>query len=299
MNIAFLGLGRMGTAMARLLLQSGHSVTVWNRTPQAAAPLVAEGGIHASSIRDAVAHCDIACTMFADDDATEAVVFGRPGNESNSLLRAMPKPAVHLAHGTLSVALSKRLAAAHAEAGQGYVAAPVFGRPNIAAAGRLWVVASGKAVALDRAQPVMKALGRGVTVVGNEPWQAHAFKLGGNMLISAMVQSLSESFVYAEAQGLDRSVFLETINEALFQSPMYANYGKLMLHPPEHAGGTIAVGAKDTRLLREAAAEAHVRLGLADYLQQQFDAAIADGMEQVDWAVGQYRMAQIASKPKS
>ena len=297
MKVAFLGLGKMGAAMARLLLQSGHQVTVWNRSPQAAAPLVSEGAVHAASVAEAVADCDAACTMLADDAVTEQIVFG--ANTTDGVLHALPKQAVHLAHGTLSVALSKRLAAAHAAAGQRYIGAPVFGRPNVAAAGRLWIVAAGSSTALDHAQPVLAALGRGCTVVGSKPWQAHAFKLGGNMLISAMVQSLSESFVYAESQGLDRDVFLETVNEALFQSPMYANYGKLMLHPPEHAGGTIGVGAKDTRLLREAAAEANVRLPLADYLQQQFDAAIADGMEQVDWAVGQYRMAQKVSKSKS
>ena len=298
MNIAFLGLGRMGAPMARLLMQSGHQVTVWNRSPRAASGLVAEGAILAPSVQQAVADCDAACTMLADDAATEAVVFGTDG-KTNGLLAALPKRAIHLAHGTLSVALSKRLTAAHAEAGQAYIGAPVFGRPNVAAAGRLWVIASGNTASLDRAQPLLAALGRGVTIVGSEPWQAHAFKLCGNMLISAMVQSLSESFVFAEAQGLDRDVFLETVNEALFQSPMYANYGKTMLHPPKEVGATIAVGAKDTRLLREAAAQAQVRLPLADYLQQQFDAASANGMDQTDWAVGQYRIAQKTSGLKS
>lgn len=239
----------MGTPMARMLLQAGHKVTVWNRSPQAASALVDEGAQSASSISGAVADCEAVCTMVADDAATEAIVFGGPGEGTNGLLHAMPRQAVHLAHGTLSVALSQRLAAAHAEAGQGYIGAPVFGRPNVAAAGRLWVVASGSASTLLRVQNVLVALGRGVTVVGNLPWQAHAFKLAGNLLISAMIQSLSEAFVFAASMGLDTDLFLDTLNDALFQSPMYANYGKMMLHPPEQPGATMEVGAKDVRML--------------------------------------------------
>ncbi|HET9086411.1 MAG TPA: NAD-binding protein, partial [Acidobacteriaceae bacterium] len=118
----------------------------------------------------------------------------------------------------------------------------------------------------------------------------------GNMLITAMVQALSEAFVFASASNLDPELFLATVNEALFQSPMYANYGKIMLHPPAQAGATVALGAKDTRLLREAASGAQVRLGLADYLQEQFNAALEGNLGGVDWAVGQFRMAQRQAK---
>lgn len=291
MKIAFLGLGKMGAPIAGLLLRSGHSLSVWNRTPKSLDTLGLSSASFAPSIQAAVSNCDVACTMLADDGSTEAVVDGSQG-----LLAWLPKNSIHISLGTLSVALSQRLAISHAELGQHYVAAPVFGRPNVAAAGRLWIVAAGDSQTLDRVRPLLLTMGRGVTVIGNAPWQAHAFKLAGNMLITSMVQSLSEAFVFASAAGLDPELFLETINEALFQSPMYGNYGKVMLHPPEQPGATVALGAKDTRLLREAAAAAGVRLGLADYLQEQFNAAIESGMELTDWAVGQYRMAEITSK---
>ncbi len=291
MKIAFLGLGKMGAPIAGLLLRSGHSLSVWNRTPKSLDTLGLSSASFAPSIQAAVSNCDVACTMLADDVSTEAVVDGSQG-----LLAWLPKNSIHISLGTLSVALSQRLAISHAELGQHYVAAPVFGRPNVAAAGRLWIVAAGDSQTLDRVRPLLLTMGRGVTVIGNAPWQAHAFKLAGNMLITSMVQSLSEAFVFASAAGLDPELFLETINEALFQSPMYGNYGKVMLHPPEQPGATVALGAKDTRLLREAAAAAGVRLGLADYLQEQFNAAIESGMELTDWAVGQYRMAEITSK---
>ncbi len=291
MKIAFLGLGKMGVPIAGLLLRSGHSLSVWNRTPKSLDELGLSSANSAPSIQAAVSNCDVACTMLADDGSTEAVVDGAQG-----LLAWLPKNSIHIALGTLSVALSQRLAISHAELGQHYVAAPVFGRPNVAAVGRLWIVAAGDSQTLDRIRPLLQTMGRGVTVVGNAPWQAHAFKLAGNMLITSMVQSLSEAFVFASAEGLDPELFLETINEALFQSPMYGNYGNVMLHPPEQPGATVALGAKDTRLLREAATAAGVRLGLADYLQEQFNAAIKNGMELTDWAVGQYRVAEMTSK---
>ena len=291
MKIAFLGLGRMGVPVVRRLLQSRHSVAVWNRTPKSLDSLGIAEARKENSPAAAVADCEIVFTMLADDQATETVAFGAEG-----IVAALPRDAIHIALGTLSVALSRRLMEAHAKAAQRYVAAPVFGRPNVAEQGRLWIVAAGENGAIEEVRPILLSLGRGLTVVGSQPWQAHAFKLGGNMLITAMVQSLSEAFVFASASNLDPELFLNTVNEALFQSPMYANYGNLMLHPPAQAGATVALGAKDTRLLREAAASVQVRLGLADYLQEQFDAALRDNLGSADWAVGQFRIAQRQAK---
>ena len=146
--------------------------------------------------------------------------------------------------------------------------------------------------ALAQARPLLEPLSRGISIVGPEPRQAHAVKLGGNFLISAMIQALGESFVYAAAQGIDPEAFLSSVNSALFQSPFYAAYGQVMLHPPEQPGATIELGEKDTRLLREAAASRHTRLSLADNLAEIFIQARQAGLGGEDWAVGQYRMAQ-------
>jgi 3-hydroxyisobutyrate dehydrogenase-like beta-hydroxyacid dehydrogenase len=135
-------------------------------------------------------------------------------------------------------------------------------------------------------------MSRGISVVGKEPKQAHALKLGGNFLISAMIHSLGEAFVYAAGQGIEPETFLETVNSALFQSPFYAAYGKVMLHPPEQPGATIELGAKDLRLLREAAASGKTRLSLADAMAEIFVEAKSIGLGGEDWAVGQYKMAQ-------
>ena len=297
MKIAFLGLGNMGSPIARRLLAAGHEVTVWNRSRGRAEALTAQGASIAATPAEAVREAEAVLTMLFDDAANEDVLFGTnrpesPGAESNGVLNALKRGALHISLSTISVALSERLTAEHARRTQLFVAAPVFGRPNIAEEGRLWIVAAGSDNAIAQARPLLEAFSRGISIVGSEPRQAHAVKLGGNFLISAMIHSLSESFVYAEAQGVAPQAFIEAVNSALFQSPFYASYANVMLHPPEHTGATVELGAKDLRLLREAASKVNVRLSLADNLAEIFAEAQQVGLGGEDWAVGQYRMAQ-------
>jgi 3-hydroxyisobutyrate dehydrogenase-like beta-hydroxyacid dehydrogenase len=212
---------------------------------------------------------------------------------------ALSPGALHISSSTISVALSERLTQEHARRGQEFVAAPVFGRPSVAEQGKLWVVAAGAERAVAKARPLLETFSRGISVVGTEPREAHAVKLGGNFLISAMLYSLSEAFVYSEGQGIDPAAFFEAINSALFQSPLYAAYSKVMLNPPEKAGATVLLGEKDTRLLREAAASRGTQVELADTLAEIFAQAKAAGMGNEDWAVGMYRMSQQRAKKPS
>ena len=287
MRIGFLGTGQMGTPMARRLLEAGHELAVWNRTEGRAEPLIREGAIAAATPAEAELGADAVITMLFDDAANEEVLFG-----ANGLMDALSPGVLHISCSTNSVALSERLTAEHARRGLQFVAAPVFGRPSVAAAGKLWIVVAGAEDAVAKARPLLEPLSRGISVVGTEPRQAHALKLGGNFLISAMIHSLGEAFVYAEAQGIAPETFLETVNSALFQSPFYASYGQVMLHPPEQPGATMALGEKDMRLLREAAAGRHTRLSVADNLAEIFAQARHSGLGGEDWAVGQYRMAE-------
>ena len=208
-------------------------MAVWNRTEGKTEPLIREGAIAAATPAEAELGADAVITMLFDDAAYEEVMFG-----ANGLMDALSPGALHIACSTISVALSERLTAEHARRGQQYVAAPVFGRPNFAVEGRLWTVVAGDDAAVEKARPLLEAFSRGISVVGAEPCQAHAAKLGGNFLIHAMVQSLSQAFVFAAGQGIEPQTFLETINSALFQSPLYSAYGKVMLHPPETPGAT-------------------------------------------------------------
>lgn len=299
MKIAFLGLGKMGSPMARRLLAAGHEVTVWNRSRGPAEALAADGARLAATPAEAARSSEAVLTMLFDDAAHEEVLFGPRDRSSAGVLGALAPGALHIALSTMSVALSERLTAEHARRNQVFVAAPVFGRPNVAEEGRLWIVAAGADSAIATARPLLEALSRGISVIGSEPRQAHALKLGGNFLISAMIHSLSEAFVYTESQGIDPEAFLLTVNSALFQSPFYAAYGQVMLHPPQQPGATIALGAKDLNLLREAAASRQVSLSLADNLAEVFAQAMQSGLGDEDWAVGQYRMAQRRSAART
>jgi 3-hydroxyisobutyrate dehydrogenase-like beta-hydroxyacid dehydrogenase len=287
MKIGFLGLGKMGAPMALRLLAAGHELAVWNRSEARTEPLIREGAIAAATPAEAELGADAVVTMLFDDAANEEVLFG-----ANGLLDALSPGALHISCSTISTALSERLTAEHARRGIDFVAAPVFGRPNVAADGRLWIVVAGADNAVARARPVLEPMSRGISVVGNEPRMAHALKLGGNFLISAMIHSLGEAFVFAEGQGIAPETFFETVNSALFQSPFYAAYANVMLHPPQQPGATIGLGAKDIELFRAAAASRKTQLSLADTMAAIFAEAQKDGLGGEDWAVGQYKMAQ-------
>jgi 3-hydroxyisobutyrate dehydrogenase-like beta-hydroxyacid dehydrogenase len=289
-NLAFLGLGQMGAPIARLLLAQGHNVTLWNRDRGKADAIQSGSSRVATSPQDAVSNAAIVFTMLADDAATEAVLFG--GSDHHGFLDALRPSAIHVTLSTISVALARRITAAHQERGQHHVGAPVFGRPAIAEAGKLWIVASGADEVLAQVRPVLESVSRGLTIVSSEPWQAHALKLGGNLMITSMNQTLSEAFVYAESQGISPTLFHQAVNSALFQSQLYENYGKIILNPPETPGATVTLAIKDTRLAREAAAAAGIRMRLADYFADVLHRAKEAGFAHEDWAVGQYRIAQ-------
>ena len=294
MRIGFLGTGKMGIPMAQRLIAAGHELRVWNRSEGKTEPLLREGAIAAGTPAEAELGADAVVSMLFDDAAHEDVLFG-----PNGMMDALSPGSLHISCSTISVALSERLAQEHQKRGIAFVAAPVFGRPEIAEQGRLWIVAAGKREDMDRARPVLEPMSRGISIVGVEPAQAHAVKLGGNFMICAMIHTLSEAFVYAEGQGIAPEKFIETINSALFQSPFYALYSNVMLHPPAEPGATVEMGEKDLRLLREAAAAKHTQLPLAETLAKVFAEARTAGFAKDDWAVAQYRVSQNHNIPQS
>ena len=287
MKIGFLGLGKMGTAMALRLIAAGHELSVWNRSEGRTKPLLREGAIAAATPAEAELGADAVVTMLFDDAAHEEVLFG-----ANGLLDALDPGALHISCSTISVALSQRLTREHERRGIQFVAAPVFGRPNVAEEGRLWIVAAGAEEAVARARPVLEPMSRGISVVGIEPFQAHAVKLGGNFLIAAMIDALSESLAYSQSQGIDPEVFLPAVNSALFQSPFYASYANVMLHPPPQPGATIDLGAKDLGLFREAAKARNMHPLLAEHLLEALAETQRQGRGSEDWPVERYRAAQ-------
>jgi len=279
MTIAFLGLGNMGEPIARNLLRAGHTLRVFNRTASKGAALGQAGATPASSPAEAARGADVVMTMLANDDAVREVAFGDRG-----LLDALGKGAIHISVSTISVALSKELARAHSERGQAFVAAPVLGRPDAAAEKRLWIIAGGAAEAVERCRPVFDAIGRGVTVVGAEPWQANVTKIAANFMIASMLESMGEAMALVRKSAIDPHTFVEVLN-GIFDSPVYATYGRLIADRAfEPAGFRLTLGLKDVGLALAAGQDAHVPLPIASVLRDQFLTAMAAGLQNADWA---------------
>ena len=279
MKLGFIGLGQMGAGMAANLLKAGHAVTVYNRSPEKAEALRAQGAHVAATPAEASAG-EAVVTMLADDLALEAVVFGADG-----VLGALRESALHVSCSTISVALSERLTAAHAQAGQGYVAAPVFGRPDAAAAARLAVVAGGDEAALAQAKPIFEAIGQRVFVLSDAPKAANLVKLSGNFLIASVIEALGEAMALVGKGGVDVHAYLDMLTSTLFSAPVYKTYGGLIAGGKfEPAGFAAPLGQKDIRLTLAAAEVLRVPMPVASLLRDRFLTLLAQGGEKLDWS---------------
>jgi 3-hydroxyisobutyrate dehydrogenase-like beta-hydroxyacid dehydrogenase len=279
MNIAFIGLGNMGSPMATNLIKAGHTLTAYNRTRARADELKPLGARIASTPGEAAAGAEIAITMLADDHALESVVFDKGG-----MLDSLPPHAIHVSMSTISVALSRRLAAAHAERKQHYVSAPVFGRPEAAAAAKLFIVAAGPAAQIEHCRPLFDAMGQKTFIAGDDASGANLMKLAGNFLITAVIEGLAESFALVRKAGLDANLFHEILTNSLFNAPIYKTYGALINSQKfEPAGFKLPLGLKDNRLLL-AAEDAAVPMPMASLIRDRFLAALGQGMGELDWS---------------
>jgi 3-hydroxyisobutyrate dehydrogenase-like beta-hydroxyacid dehydrogenase len=295
MQIGFIGLGNMGSGIAENLLRAGHALTVYNRTRKAAEPFAAHGAKIADTPADACKGAAAVFTMLANDEAVESVTFGDSG-----ILSGLAKGAVHISSSTISVALSKRLTAAHAQAGQRYVAAPVFGRPDAAAAGKLFVVAAGKPDAVETAKPLLEAVGLRTFVISEEPQAANLVKLSGNFLIASVIESLGEAMALVHKGGIDKHAYLDILTSTLFSAPVYKTYGGLLADGKyEPAGFAAPLGLKDIRLTLAAAEELRVPLPLASLLRDRFITLLAQGGDKLDWsAIGELAAKDAGSSPR-
>ena len=279
MHVGFIGLGNMGGAIAHRLIKAGHKVTVYNRTASRAAPFAAEGAAVAATPAEASGG-EAVMSMLADDAAVEAIAFGADG-----VLGALRKGAVHISMSTITVALSERLAAAHRDAGQNYLAAPVFGRPDAVAAGRLFVLAGGDAQTIARCQPLFDAAGQRTFVIGDAPAAANLVKLGGNFLIAAAIESLGEAVALMRKSGVDAHRFIEVMTNTLFAAPVYRTYGELIAEQSyEPAGFAMPLGLKDIRSALAAADAKGVPMPVASLLRDQFLSAISREGPGLDWS---------------
>jgi len=279
MRIGFIGLGNMGRGMAANLVNAGHQVTVYNRTAAKMETLVQRGAAPAHSVAEACGG-EVVVTMLAGDEAVEEVTFGEHG-----ILASLAAGAHHVSSSTISVGLSKRLAAAHAEAGQHYVAAPVFGRPEAASAAKLFVVAAGAPQVLDPLIPLFDAIGQRTFVVSEQPHTANLVKLSGNFLIASAIESLGEAIALVAKGGVDPLQYVDILTSTLFGSPAYQTYGGLIARRQFHPAGFAAtLGLKDIGLALAAGDELRVPLPLAGLLRDRFLTLVANGHGDLDWS---------------
>jgi 3-hydroxyisobutyrate dehydrogenase-like beta-hydroxyacid dehydrogenase len=282
MDIGFIGLGNMGSGMAANLLRAGHRVTAYNRSQDKVDALAEHGARPARTVAEACAG-PVVVSMLADDDAVEAVTFGADG-----ILATLPAEAIHVSCSTISVALAARLSAAHADAGQHFVAAPVFGRPEAAEAAKLFVVAAAEPAALQMVSPVFEAIGQRTFVVSHDPNAASLVKLSGNFLIASVIESLGEAMALVGKAGVDKLEYLDILTSTVFGAPVYQTYGGMVAREEfEPAGFAATLGLKDVRLVLAAGEDLQVPLPIASLLRDRFLTLLANGGGQLDWsAVG-------------
>jgi 3-hydroxyisobutyrate dehydrogenase-like beta-hydroxyacid dehydrogenase len=261
-------------------LRAGHRLTVFNRTRARAEALRADGANIAGSVAEAC-QSGVVLTMVADDAALEALVFGKDG-----ILASLRAGGLHVSLSTISVALSDRLAAEHTKAGQQFVAAPVFGRPEAAESAKLSVVAAGPSASVQRCKPLFESMGPKLLVVGDRPSMANVVKLAGNFLIATVLESLAESLTFARKSGVDPRVLLDFLTTTMFTAPVYKSYGELIVQGKhEPAGFALPLGLKDVRLVLQAAESANVSMPIASVLRDRFITALARGNQDKDWSV--------------
>jgi 3-hydroxyisobutyrate dehydrogenase-like beta-hydroxyacid dehydrogenase len=279
MKTGFIGLGQMGSAMAENLLKAGHDVTVFNRSPDKSRSLLDLGAHPATSIAGACKG-EAVITMLADDAAAAQVALTKDG-----IIGKLPKGATHISMSTISVALSKELARAHAAAGQRFVAAPVFGRPEMAAAAKLFIVAAGDPAAVEACKPLFAAMGQQTFSIGTEPSAANLVKLGGNFLFASAIEALGEAIALVGKAGIDRHAFVDLLTASIFPAPAYKTYGGLIadnnFKPAKFAA---PLGFKDIRLTLAAAESLRVPMPLGSLLHDRFVRLLANGGDNLDWS---------------
>jgi 3-hydroxyisobutyrate dehydrogenase-like beta-hydroxyacid dehydrogenase len=279
MKVGLIGLGNMGLGVAANLLKAGHELTVYNRTAGKARALEAQGARVAIRVAEACGG-DAVITVLADDHAVDSVVFGEAG-----VLSSLARGAVHVSSSTISVALAEKMTAAHAENGQRFVSATVFGRPEAAAAAKLFVTVAGEPDAVEGCMPLFDAIGQKTFRFGEKPSMANLVKLSGNFLISSVIESLAEAMTLVAKGGVDQHQYLDFLTSTLFNAPVYKTYGGIIADKKfEPAGFVAPLGFKDNRLVLEAAQSLRVPLPMASLIYNRFLTLLAHGGDKLDWS---------------
>ena len=278
MKIGFIGLGKMGAAIAQNILKAGHEVTVWNRSPEPVAELAKKGARAAASPEETM-QGDALFSMLASDAAMRAV--GLDGK----LLAGAAKGLIHANMATISTTFAREMTAAHEKHGLHYVSSPVFGRPDAAEAAKLIVVAGGAAAQIEKLSPIFGAIGMRTVIAGAEPEKANLFKIAGNFMIVAALETMGEAFALLKKGGVDAQQFHQVMSGGLFTGRVFEGYGAAILAKKfEPAGFEMKLGLKDSDLARSAAHELGMTMPVADLASGHFQHGIDHGMGEKDWS---------------
>ncbi len=280
MRIGFLGLGNMGAPIAANLARAGHDVSIWNRTIDKARALVEAGATLVANPKTVASRSDVVFTMLADDAALDSVLGGEHG-----AIAGLKAGALHISMSTIAVATADRIAAMHRALGQRFLCAPVFGRPEAAAAAKLFVVAAGDPADLQTATPLFDAISQRVFYLGETPSTANLVKLCGNFMILSVIEALGEAMALAEKGGVAETQLLEVLTGTLFDSPVYRTYGAIIAAERfKPAGFAAPLGLKDMRLVGQSADALRVPMPLLSVLRDHLLQTIAQEGEEIDWS---------------
>jgi 3-hydroxyisobutyrate dehydrogenase-like beta-hydroxyacid dehydrogenase len=292
-TVAFFGLGHMGQGMALRLLAGGYKLRVYNRTREKAGTLVEQGAEFFADPAAAVSTTKILVTMLSDDQAVTAVT-------KEEVLKALGDGGIHLSMSTISPTTAEELSRSHAKHGNYYLACPVFGRPDAARAGKLWLCLAGEESAKGRVRSLLEVMGQGIYDFGPSPPAANVAKLAGNFLIASAIEAMAEAFCLAEKTGVDPNQVHAVLSQTLFSCPIYQNYGRIILDqnysPP---GFPLALGAKDMRLVRDTARHSEVSMPLASLLEDRFLQSLAKKRGDMDWTAIALDQRESAGLPNS
>jgi 3-hydroxyisobutyrate dehydrogenase-like beta-hydroxyacid dehydrogenase len=270
----------MGAAIAGNLLRAGHEIAVWNRSPEKSKALVAAGAALARTPREAASGRDLVMSMLADDAALEQVLLGKDG-----ALEGLARGALHISSSTIAVATADRLAALHEERGFRFLSAPVIGRPEAAAAAKLFIVAAGAQSDYAVASAIFPAISQKVFYIGEKPSSANLVKLCGNFMLLAAIETFAEAMTLAQKGGVSKKQLLEVMTGSLFDTPAYKNYGAALAEERFRPAGFAApLGLKDMRLVGQSAETLRVPMPVLNVLRDHLLQTIATEGENIDWA---------------
>jgi 3-hydroxyisobutyrate dehydrogenase-like beta-hydroxyacid dehydrogenase len=277
-DIGFIGLGSMGLGIAANLVKAGHNVRAWNRSRGPVDEIARQGAHGVATAREAFTG-DAVFSMLASDDVVRSVII------DGGLIAEAPRGLVHVNLATISVALARELAELHRARGIGYIAAPVFGRPEVAAAGKLNVLVAGDPATIARVQPLLDAIGQKTWPVGTEPHRANVVKIAGNFMIASAIETMGEAAAMAEGYGITHRELLDVLTNTVFPTPVYKNYAGIIADQRyEPAGFKLTLGLKDVRLALEAGDAVATPLPFASVLRDSLLEAIAHGHSEYDWS---------------